>query len=103
MSFLLPWGLLGLTIVVPIVTLYFLKLKRQEQVVPSTLLWKKVIEDLHVNAPFQRLRYSLLLLLQILLAVVLALALARPFLEYAGFRSTSLLLLIDTKIGRAHV
>lgn len=96
MSFLLPWGLLGLTIVVPIVTLYFLKLKRQEQVVPSTLLWKKVIEDLHVNAPFQRLRYSLLLLVQILLAVVLAMALARPFLEYAGFRSTSLLVLIDT-------
>lgn len=96
MNFLLPWGLLGLTIVVPIVTLYFLKLKRQEQVVPSTLLWKKVIEDLHVNAPFQRLRYSLLLLLQLLLAIILALALARPFLEYAGFRSTSLLLLIDT-------
>lgn len=96
MSFLLPWGLLGLTIIVPIVTLYFLKLKRQEQVVPLTLLWKKVIEDLHVNAPFQRLRYSLLLLLQLLLAIVLAIALARPFLEYAGFRSTSMLLLIDT-------
>jgi hypothetical protein len=96
MSFLLPWGLLGLTITVPIVTLYFLKLKREEQVVPSTLLWKKVIEDLHVNAPFQRLRYSLLLILQLLLAIILALALARPFLEYAGFRSTSLVLLIDT-------
>ena len=96
MSFLLPWGLLGLSVIAPIVTLYFLKLKREEQVVPSTLLWKKVIEDLHVNAPFQRLRYSLLLILQLLLAIILAFALARPFLEYSGFRSTSLVVLIDT-------
>src|SRR5215216_7207122 len=71
------WGLLAL---VPpaIVLLYFLKLKRQPLEVPSTYLWHKSIEDLHVNSIWQRLRQSLLLFLQILLIVLLALALLRP-------------------------
>ena len=48
-----------------IVLLYFLKLKRQPLEVPSTYLWRKSIEDLHVNSIWQRLRQSLLLLLQL--------------------------------------
>ncbi len=44
-----------------IVLLYFLKLKRQPLEVPSTYLWTKAIEDLHVNSIWQRLRQSLLL------------------------------------------
>ena len=60
---------MGLLAAVPpaIVLLYFLKLKRQPLEVPSTYLWHKSIEDLHVNSIWQRLRQSLLLLLQLLL------------------------------------
>src|SRR4029450_13008120 len=41
------WGLLGL---VPpaIIALYFLKLRRLPLEVPSTYLWSRTIEDLHV-------------------------------------------------------
>ncbi|MBI3831325.1 MAG: BatA domain-containing protein [Planctomycetes bacterium] len=96
MHFLEPYGLLGLAALIPIVALYFLKLRREERVVPSTLLWKKVIEDMHVNAPFQRLRYSLLLLLQLLMVALLGFALARPYLAMSGSETQRIILLIDT-------
>lgn len=61
------WSLLLLLLVpLAIVLLYFLKLKRKPLSVPSTFLWRKSIEDLHVNAFLQWLRQNVLLLLQIL-------------------------------------
>lgn len=87
----------GLAAAVPaVVILYFLKLKRKEQVISSTLLWQRALEDLRVNAPFQRLRTNLLLLLQILILLALGLALARPFAPGAApGRQNSFVLLID--------
>lgn len=66
-----------------IVLLYFLKLKRQPVQVPSTFLWSRTIEDLHVNSIWQRLRQSLLLFLQLLLIALVMLACLRP-----GWRGT---------------
>lgn len=96
MNFLEPLGLLGLTALVPIIALYFLKLKREQRVVPSTLLWKKVLDDMQVNSPFQRLKYSLLLLLQLLLIALLGFALARPYLNFSGSAGSKTILMIDT-------
>src|SRR5436190_20841872 len=71
------WALVG-AVPAAIVLLYFLKLKRQPLEVPSTYLWHKSIEDLHVNSIWQRLRQSLLLFLQLLLLALLILALTGP-------------------------
>ncbi len=68
-----------------IVALYFLKLKRRPVEVPSTYLWHKSIEDLHVNSIWQRLRRNLLLFLQLLVLLLVILALLRP-----GWRSEKL-------------
>jgi len=74
-----PWQWLLLAAIPPaILSLYFLKLKRRESVVPSTLLWKKAIEDLHVNSIWQRLRQNILLYLQLLFVALLMLACLRP-------------------------
>ena len=76
----LAWALLA-AVPACIVLLYFLKLRRRPVHVPSTLLWKRSIEDLHVNSLFQRLRKNLLLFLQLLMVGLVMLALARPMLK----------------------
>ena len=63
---------------VGIIALYFLKLRRRPVQVPSTLLWRRSLEDLHVNSLFQRLRRNLLLFLQLLVIFAAMLALAGP-------------------------
>src|SRR5438874_11627049 len=63
---------------VAIIALYFLKLRRRPVQVPSTLLWRRSMEDLHVNSLFQKLRRNLLLFLQLLFVAALLIALAGP-------------------------
>lgn len=95
-SFLNPWAaaLAGAIVVPALLVLYFLKLRRREMTVPSTLLWKKAVQDLQVNAPFQKLRRNLLLLLQLLLLLLLLLAFSRPVTNYTpGTGSTSVILI----------
>src|SRR6516164_4963190 len=75
--------------------LYFLKLRRREMPVSSTILWRKAIQDLQVNAPFQRLRRNLLLLLQLLLLLLLCLALSRPVANYTQGAAKLSVILLD--------
>src|SRR3954470_6781749 len=91
-----PAGAIAAAVVVPaLLVLYFLKLRRREMTVPSTLLWRKAIQDLQVNAPFQKLRRNLLLLLQMLLLLLLVLALARPVANYYRGAGKTSVILID--------
>ena len=97
MSWLTPlFGGIVLAVVVPsLVALYFLRLRRSERYIPSTFLWKRSVEDVRANAPFQRLRMNLLLLLQILLLVLLGIALMQPRLDSGDLRDGRTVLLID--------
>jgi hypothetical protein len=96
MSFLSPLALLGLLFVPVVLAMYLLKLRRDRQVVPSTLLWQKLLTDVEANAPWQRLRKSLLLLLQLLLVLLLAILAARPFLERPAGLAGDVVIVIDT-------
>ncbi len=79
-----------------IVLLYFLKLKRQPLEVPSTYLWHRTIEDLHVNSLWQRLRQNLLLFLQLLLLLLAILALLRPSWQGSQLSEDRYIFLMDT-------
>ena len=89
-------GLIAASIVLPaLLILYFLKLRRREMPVSSTFLWKKAIQDLQVNAPFQKLRRNLLLLLQLLLLLALLFSLSRPVANFRPGAGKQTVILID--------
>lgn len=101
MPFTTPLALLGLLFIPVVVAMYLLKLRRDETFVPSTLLWARLIADVEANAPWQKLRRSLLLLLQLLLVVILALLAARPFFERPAGLARDVVLVIDTSASMA--
>ncbi len=90
---LFAWSLIPL--IPALIALYFLKLKRQEKVISSTFLWARSLEDLHVNAPFQRMRRSLLLLLQLLILAALIAAASKPIIESEVEIGVSRIILLD--------
>jgi hypothetical protein len=90
------WQWLVLAAVPPaIAALYFLRLRRRPIEVPSTYLWKKTIEDLHVNSLWQRLRKNILLLLQLLLVLLAIIALLRPGWSGAEMTGSRFVFLVD--------
>ena len=101
MPFIAPLALLGLAFVPLVVAFWMLRLRRTERVVSSTLLWKRFGEDLEANAPWQRLRRSLLLLLQLLLVVILALLAARPYFERPATLARDLVIVVDASASMA--
>jgi Ca-activated chloride channel family protein len=99
--FTTPLALLGLLFVPAVIAMYLLKLRRDEAVVPSTLLWTRLVADVEANAPWQKLRRSLLLLLQLLLVVILAMLAARPFVERPAGLARDIVLVLDTSASMA--
>jgi hypothetical protein len=96
-----PW-LWWLFALVPlgVLLLYFLKLKRRALHVPSTFLWRKSIEDLHVNSLFQWLRRNMLLILQLLFLLGVGYALADPTYNSEA-QGRHLILMIDNSASMA--
>lgn len=94
------WAVLA-GVPVGIIALYFLKLRRRPVQVPSTLLWRRSLEDLHVNSLFQRLRKNLLLLLQLLAVLLMMLALAGPRIRGSSSLGERYVLAIDNSASMA--
>lgn len=96
MNFLSP---LSLLIFIPlgavIVILYLLKLKRKERVVSSVMLWRDAVADIQANAPFQKLKKSLLLFLQLAALLLLVIALARPYMRVQGLSENRIVTILD--------
>jgi Ca-activated chloride channel homolog len=94
--FLNPWALALALLAGGIVLLYILKLKRIRVRVGSTLLWERSVHDFKANAPWQKLRRNLLMFLQIVALILLALALARPFIFGTALTGGRSVIVLDT-------
>lgn len=97
-----PLALGVAAIAVPaLILLYLLKLRRRDMEISTTLLWKKAVQDLQANAPLQRLRKNILLLLQLLVLAALIFALAEPVMKSASFTGQKHVILIDRSASMA--
>lgn len=96
MNFISPFNLLYfLPLAALIILLYLLKLKRKELVVSSTLLWQQVLRDLQANAPIQKLRKNLLLLLQLLILLFIVVGVARPYVSMRALTGENVAVILD--------
>ena len=78
MSFANPAGLWLALLALPVLALHILRPRRDEVEVSSVYLWRGIEATVSAARPWQRLRPSLLLALQLLVVAGLALAVARP-------------------------
>lgn len=87
-------GLAGFSLAA-IVALYFLRARRATRQVPSTLWWRQVTLDRQAAVPWQRIRPSWLLALQLLAATFVVMALLQPALATAQALSGQTVVIID--------
>lgn len=95
MSFLAPAAAFLALTLPAIVALYFLRIRRPTRVVPALNLWPDQIRDRQANVPWQRLRFSWLLLLQLLAAGVLVAAAVQPVLSAGTSLARHSVVLLD--------
>jgi VWA domain-containing protein/aerotolerance regulator-like protein len=95
MTFLAP-AAAALAITLPaIVALYFLRIRRPTRIVSALHLWPDAIRDRQANVPWQRLRFSWLLLLQLLVAAFLVSAAVQPALPSSASLAPHTIVLLD--------
>ncbi|MDQ3645565.1 MAG: VWA domain-containing protein [Actinomycetota bacterium] len=92
---LAPAALGAAALAIPILIVYMLKTRRARQVIPSTFLWRSEMKNVAASRPWDRIRSSVLLILQLLLLAALVLALARPYRAAPGVAGDHLVLVID--------
>lgn len=83
-------------VTIPIIILmYLLKPRYREISVSSTYLWEQALKDIEANSPWQRLKKNLLLFLQLLAALLLVLALSRPYFPVLGDIDSHVIVVLD--------
>src|SRR5687767_11382107 len=99
MTFLVPLGLLGLLTLPLIMLLHLIQQRRRRLRIPSLQLWSPLSPP--VQHKPRRLPITLLLLLHLLVATLLALSLARPLLPGGLFQPTNTIVVLDISTSMA--
>lgn len=96
MTFANPAALWFLALAVPVLALHVLRSRRVEVPVSSTFAWEPHDRPVAAARPWQRLRWSIPLVLQLLLVALLAGALARPVWDTGRVSAQNLVVIVDT-------
>lgn len=99
MEFLAPAAAVAFVALPVIAALYLLKVRGRREPVGSLMLWPAHLADRQADAPWQRLRWTRLLVLQLLVATVAALALMRPGLVGATTGAETTVVVIDGSVS----
>jgi hypothetical protein len=99
MNLLAPLGLWSLLALPVIFILYLIQSRYRPHVVASLLLWKRMARDLEAEASWRRPRWDLLLAVQLLVALLVGVGLARPALFGGG--TQRLVVVLDTSASMA--
>jgi len=95
-SLLEPTALAWLGVLPVLVLLWLTRLRRTPAQVSAGFLWERACREARVDSFSRRLQANLLLLLQLLAALAMALALARPYLLVVSSSAAEMALLVDT-------
>ena len=96
MQFLNPYMLLSLGLIPILIVIHTLKPKPRPVEVTNLFLWNEVLKERNYNLSFERFKKNLPLILQILIVILAALALAKPTWTYWTAKKGHLVLVIDT-------
>lgn len=96
MRFLVPAALGLAALAGPLIVLYMLRSKRRPHRVGSIMLWEQVGEPVSSAVPWKPLKFTSLLLLQLLVLALFVLSLARPFVSEATVLGPHTVLVVDT-------
>ncbi len=103
MSLLLPAGLAALALAIPIFILHMLTPRRPDTEVSSLMHWEGMRQTVTAAEPWQKLRWSLLLLLQLAVVALFAILLARPAILEQADLAEHTVFLVDASGSMAAV
>ncbi len=103
MTLLLPAGLLAVALAAPIIALHMLTPSRPPTPVSSLLHWDGLRHSITAAEPWQKLRWSLLLILQLIAVVLFAYILARPARLETAALSDHTVFIIDASASMAAI
>jgi len=92
----LETALLAIATAGAIVALYFLKLRHRRLVIPSSLLWQRVLERREERSLWEKLRRILSVLLAVAIGLLMVFAVARPQIASLTGAAAKTLIVLDT-------
>src|SRR6266404_802160 len=78
------------------IALYFLKLRHRRGVISSSILWRRVLDERQSHSLWEKLRRLLSIVVAVTIALLIALALARPEIESLTGKNNRIVIVLDT-------